>query len=141
MPSPVSDDHDLHLRADAPDVNLHAAAARRELDRVRQQVPHRLLQPLAIAVDARRAVLDDGLDAQALHLRGRLDREHRRRHHAAEVDELDVEAQLARDDPRQVEQVLDQAGLRRGVADDGVDGVRRPRRIGDAGLEDLRPSP
>ena len=47
-------DHDLDLRADAPDVNLHAAAARRELDRVREQVPHRLLQPLAIAVDARR---------------------------------------------------------------------------------------
>ena len=141
MPSPVSDDHDLDLRADAPDVRLDAAAPRRELDGVRQQVPHRLLQPLAIAVDTRGAVLDDGLDAQALHLRGRLESSSTAADdHAAEVDELDVEAELAGDDPRQVEQVLDEPGLRRGVADDGVDGVRRPRWIDDAGLEHLAPA-
>ena len=55
MPRPGVADRDLDVRVDAGQAQLHLAAARRELDRVRQQVPDDLLQAFAIAGHRRRS--------------------------------------------------------------------------------------
>ena len=93
--------------------DLHAAALRRELDRVRQQVPDDLLQPVGVAGDERRRAGRARLEADALGVGGGPHRLDRRLDHGRELDRLHVEPQLAGDDPRHVEQVLDELRLRR----------------------------
>ena len=64
-------DGNFHVRIDAFEADLHPAAAVRELDRIRQQIPQHLLQALRIARDGRRIRIEHGLDAYALGLGGR----------------------------------------------------------------------
>ena len=108
MPSPGVADGDLDVRVDALQADLHPAAARRELDGVREQVPHDLLQPLRVAGDRHAGLIERRLQPDALGGR-------RRRHGvdrvwitSARFDRPDVEPQLAGDDPRHVEHVADQ---------------------------------
>ena len=67
-----------------------------------------------------------GVDADRLGVGGGAHRVDRRLDDAHRVDLGDAQAQLAGDDARDVEQVLDQLGLQRGVA---VDGLERARRV------------
>ena len=71
----VADD-DLDVRVDALEPHLDPAALRRELDGVGQQVPHDLLQPIGIARDRTDARIEDGLEAHALGVGGRLHGRH-----------------------------------------------------------------
>jgi hypothetical protein len=68
---------------------------RRELDGVRQQVPDGLLQALTIAVDAAAAFVDDRLDPDPLGLGRRLDAGARRGNHRPDIEQLDLQTQLA----------------------------------------------
>ena len=130
MPSPVSRTLTSTLRAVArASATCDAAAARRELDRVGEQVPEDLLQPARVAGDRCRAVRvehrsqADALGARrpgaTVSTRGVDD--------AGEVQRLHVQPHLAGDDPAHVEQVLDDLRLRAGVALDRVHALRRGR--------------
>ena len=111
--------HDLDVRVEAGGANLHATVARRELHRVRNQVPHDLLQPIAIAHDRADARAEHRLHVDVL-ARGRRPNgvdaalDDRRQIHRA-----DVEADLAGDNARDVQEVFDEPDLRHGVPFDG----------------------
>ena len=51
MPWPVSVTREVDVSPHAPDPDLDAAAPRRELDRVAEQVPEHLLQAVGVAQD------------------------------------------------------------------------------------------
>ena len=94
----------------------HRPAARGELGRVTDQVPEELHQPREVGLSVvllGREVLDDlqaGLgDQGGADLQGAGD-------HRVDVDPRELQAELAAPDPRDVEQVVDQAGLERDVA-------------------------
>src|ERR1700722_11779259 len=57
----VVGDDNFEMRIDALEADLHLAAFGRELDRVGQEIPHRLLKPLRIAHDYVRARIEDDL--------------------------------------------------------------------------------
>ena len=141
MPSPVSDTMISTCEPTRRTCVCTRAAARRELDGVRQQVPHRLLQPLAIAVDAGRAVLDHRLHAQPLHLRRRLDgaapppRPPRPRSTSSTSSRSLPEMMRDRSSRSSISRAC--AAALRTIASIGLGGARR---IGDAGLEDLAPA-
>ena len=77
MPMPVSLTTISTCEFDALQPHLDAALLRRELDRVRQQVPDHLLQSIRVARDRADARIDDGLDAHALRVGRRLHRRDR----------------------------------------------------------------
>ena len=116
----VADAH-FHVRVDPLEPHLNSAATVGELDRVRQQVPQHLLQPFRIARDGRRLRIQDRLDPHALRLRGRGDGVDRAPHDFGELHGLNVQSNLARHDPGDVEHVLDDLRQGRGVPLDGRD--------------------
>ena len=69
--------------------------------------------------------IEDGLDADALGIRGRLHRRDRVVDDHRQLHRLDVQADLARDDPRHVEHVLDDLGQPVGVALEGLEAARQ----------------
>ena len=95
-----------------------------ELHRVRHQVPDHLLQPLGVAADRGQGVVHRGVDRDLLGFRRRPDDVDGRVRDFAHVHRFHVETQLAADHPRHVEQILDQAQLRRGVTFDHLERVR-----------------
>ena len=111
----VADRH-LDVRVDALQPDLDTAAAAGELDGVGQQVPQHLLQPIGVARDRPDAGIEDGLDAHALGVGGRLHRRDRVVDDHRQLHRLDVQADLARDDPRHVQHVVDDLGQPVGVA-------------------------
>ena len=123
-------DLDARLTVLAPHAHAHAPAARRELHRVREQIPHDLLQPERRALHDERA--GGQLDRQLYLARGRLgaDGLGREPHHGAEVYGLPLDAELARDDARDVEQVVHEPRLKARVALDGVEPLREHLRVG-----------
>ena len=66
MPSPVSLTVISTCESTRSQPDLHAAAARRELDGVREQVPHDLLQPLRVARHGHARAIDGRLEPDAL---------------------------------------------------------------------------
>jgi hypothetical protein len=135
----VSDLQDRLARRALHD-HVDAAARRRELDRVREQVQHDLLQAIAVAVHehAVDGHLERDLDAllfgsEPLRLdRGLGDR--------AQVERLDREQQLAAHDPRNVEQVLDQLRLRARGAVDRLDRFLMVLLVERAREQEMRPA-
>ena len=108
----------------AAQAQLHAAAARRELDGVGEQVPDDLLQAVGVAGDGHGRRLQDRLEAARPWRR----RTAARCRAAAAIVEASsrgrtLEAQLARHDARHVEDVRDELGLDARVAVDGLDGA------------------
>src|SRR5581483_11542803 len=107
---------------------------RYELDRVREEVGHDLLQPGRVATNAdaeRRQVAPED-DALRLRRGTRLldgDLDDRR-----QVDHPELERQLAGGDARDVEQILDQADLEPRIA---LDALERTGRL--LGVERARP--
>ena len=126
MPGAGVGHHDHGLGVHAPQPHLHAAALGRELDRVRQQVPHHLLQAVGVArarcpprVQARPRAGSPWPRPRAARCRGRPPPPR------AGSTRLHAQAQLARDDPRDVEDVVDELVLRLRVAVDGLQGPGR----------------
>ena len=117
-------DAQLDVRVDALEANLHASVPRRELDRIRQQVPDNLLQPLRIAGNRNARLIDGGLQPDALRRRRRRHGLERLLNHARQVDGPDVEPQFAGDDPRHVEDIADQLFLEPRVAFDRLENRR-----------------
>src|SRR5262245_56396674 len=95
----------LHPQLDPP-------ASGRELDRVREQVPHDLLQTRRVAENKfwRAAEISDKRDALRLGRRAhRVERGFKRRD---QINQTRLDPQLARDDARRIEQVFDNLKLR-----------------------------
>src|SRR5438876_341233 len=111
-----------------PDVD--APALGRELDRVGEEVPHHLLQPLRISPDQLDPRIEAGHDPDVL---GRSRRPHglaRCFGHGGEAHRPEVEAQLPADDARDLEEVVDEPGLHPRTALD-----RLERSCGPGGSE------
>jgi hypothetical protein len=126
------------MPVDGGDVHGHAAAGRRELDGVRQQVPDHLLQPRGIGADA------DGragphLDLNFLRHRRRRDRVDGAVRDRDEIHALHLEPHVARHAARDVEDVVHDPRLRLRVALDGLHRLRRARLIEVAAREHPRP--
>ena len=128
-----------HVGALALCADPDAAPLGRELHRVRQQVPDDLLHPIGVGGDDQRVVHRLDRDGDPLALRGRRHRLDRRRHCLGDLGRAQAQRQLAADDARDVEDVLDQRGLRPRVAlDDGQAAVDLGRRVAPA--QRLRPA-
>ena len=108
------------------------AAARAELHRIREEVPDDLLEAIRIADDLDHVRIDLADDGDVLGFGGWPGGLEGVAHDVAEIDRREVEAQLARDDPRHVEDVLDELDLDGGVALDDLEPtrVRRARDLG-----------
>ena len=104
------DDGDVGGGARARQPHLDAAAFRSELDRVGEQVSHDLLQPPRVARHRRQRAGQGALEADALGLRGRRGGVEGRLDHGPQLERTRLEGELARDDPRRVEQVVDELG-------------------------------
>ena len=119
--------------------HLHAAARRRELDGVREQVPHDLLQAAGIAGD-RSGQPDRGCAPAGCPWRRRpAHRLDRRLDDRERVERLHVEPELARDDAAHVEQIVDELRLDARVALDGLEAG--PQLVGAAAGRCAAPGP
>ena len=108
MPWPVSAMTTSTMPRPFRDADVDRAAGRRELDGVRQHVPDRLLQAVRVGVDDGSGLIEMGPNRDALGRRARFDHVDGRLDHVLDVNGLDVEPQLAADDPRHVEQIFHQ---------------------------------
>jgi hypothetical protein len=130
---------DLGGAVHRPQRHLHAAAGRRELHRVHQQVPHHLLQAVGRAHDGAERAVARQRERDVLGAGGRPHDVERGLDDGVQVHGLDVEPHASGDDPGEIEQVLDEAGLGGGVAQDGIDRAR-PRGLVQLGaLQQARP--
>ena len=130
---------DLHVRGHALQRDARLAAARRELDRVRQEIPKDLLETVAVAGHRPRPGIERRMHADALGIGGVLRRLHGRLHDEREVQLLDLQQDFAGDDFAHVEQVLDNQRLGAGVALDRADALLDVLLIPAVG-EDARPA-
>ena len=108
-------DDDFDVRVHPLQSHVDATALRRELHRIGQQVPHDLLQAIGIAGHGTHTRIDDGLQAHALRVRGRLDGSDGVVHDQRQFHGLHVQPDLPRDDPGDIEDVFDD--------------LRQPRRV------------
>ena len=140
MPCPVSL---TRISSESPTRPIQTSTrplARRELDGVRQQVPEDLLQPVWIPVDERRLGVRLQLEPDPLGLGGGAGRLERGARHGHEVHQPRRQGELARDDTRVVEQVLDQPRLRLGAALDGRPAALPGGLVEALGAQDVHPS-
>ena len=123
MPRPVSSTKSVStIAARAAIPSGHAPAGLGELHRVREQVPDDLLHAVGVAHHPRRVGRRTACSI-AIPLRARRPATTTSiavSATVAEIDRLHLEPQLAAHDPRHVEHVVDQAGLRDGVAVDDL---------------------
>ena len=103
------------------DVDVDATALGREANGVGEQVPHDLLQAVRVTRDDARSRIGVHLDADALGARRGPHDLDGGFHHGGQIHRAHLEAQLAGDNPRDVEEVLDELRLRAGVALDDVE--------------------
>ena len=140
MPGPLSCTTSSQPPSHFEEPHLHAAALRRELDGVAQQVPHDLLQAIRIAGDRRGVEIDEQLKANPLGVGRWLHGLGGGADDVAEIHGAERQPDLAGHDPLHVEDVRNELLLALCVADDGLDGglvaFRRQPRI----LQHVRPA-
>ena len=138
-PLPRIADADLELGAGGAGDDAHPATGRRELDGVRQQVPHDLLQ--AIGIPAQTQVrLDGAVDRDALRLGSIAHGVDRPVDDGRKLDRAKLQTKLAGDDARDVQEVLDQLRLQPGVAVDHLEPARDGIAADSAGAKHARPA-
>ena len=128
MPGPSSETESSHCASEVPQPDEDPPAAGGELDRVRQEVPHDLLQAVRVPRDGRRARVEILFEAHLPGVRRGPDGVERAVHDVDEADRPHREAQLPGHDPGHVEDVGDELVLDLGVPVDRLDGP--PRRLG-----------
>ncbi len=122
-PAPGVGDGEIHPRVGPVQARADTAALSRELDRVLQDVPERLLKPIRVAAHPAGVVFDPYVERNRLRLGHRRDDLDRRTQHGRHVHLRRLDLQLPGDRTRDVEDVFDQAHLRARVALDGVEGL------------------
>src|SRR5262249_30227550 len=108
---------------------FHQTAFRRELDGVGEEVPDNLLQPLGVTPDL--AVpqylwIEFRGEPDEFRVRRRANRFDRVVDHAGQVNRSDFDSQLAGDNPRRIEQIVDQPPLPLAIA---ADRLKIPPRL------------
>ena len=101
--------------------DLDTPAAWGELDGIRQEIPDDLLQTLRVARDGHARPIDGGLQLDALRGRGRRHCFQRILNYACEIDRPHVQAKLAGDDPRDIEDIADELFLELGISLDRLE--------------------
>ena len=132
---PLAGVDDLDAESMVPrEADGRRAVSSAELDRVRNQVPHDLLQPVWIAGRDRGADRDLGRQRDVFGRCGGAYDLHRGIDDVREIHRLNLDVQFSCDDPRDLEQIFDETRLRARVALDrferpfprGALDVRRP---------------
>src|SRR5207249_11402196 len=131
-------DGDDRLPVAAGEPQDDAAAPGGELDRVREEVPHDLLEAGGIALDPPPSELEDLLDPNLLRLGVGAHRIERRLGDGREIDRPGVEDELPGRDARHVQEVLDQLRLRHRTPLDRLDRARGPLRVELAAAQQAR---
>src|SRR5439155_2666249 len=122
---------DLELRPGSIEAHLDLSLQGGELDRIGDEVPDDLLEPVRICdqliVTGRRAASKEDLDL--LRLGRRAHRVERGLDDGGEVRRANREPQLSSDDPGNVQEIVDQLRLRQHVALDDLEAPGRSRRV------------
>src|SRR5215831_9087698 len=105
------------------DTRFDASALRSELDRIAEQVPDDLLQPIGIAEDDCRFGPDVDCEVEVLRFKSGTHALSRSLKDRAELGFARLQTQISGDHPRHVEQIVDQLRLRARIA---LDDVERP---------------
>src|SRR5262249_41275312 len=105
-------DRDLDLAFDAPKPRFDAPAFIRELDGVREQIPESLLQPAGVAEDRAARSVSRLAQGDAFRLGAGPDDVNGGMKDVFDRDRVSVELEAAGDDPRGVEDVINQPCLR-----------------------------
>ena len=119
---------DLDVGLDLLQAHVDAPLGRGELDRVREEVPHDLVEPAGVRGEGARARVQHGLHPDGLGLDRGLERVEHGLDHGRGIHRLHLEPHLAGDDPRDVEDVGDEPALEAGVAVDDLDPLLDLRR-------------
>ena len=109
MPTPLSRTVNSTWPPTRVERHRDPAAARRELDRIREQVPDHLLQPLGIAGHCAGVLVQRALDRDVLGVGGGSTASIALADQRREIDGLHRQPQLSRNDAGDVEHVLDDA--------------------------------
>src|SRR2546422_6070139 len=120
----------LEMGIHALEHDVDAPALGCELDRVGKEIPHHLLQPVRIALDHVDPRIELRLDPDVLGARRRPHGLDRRLDRGGEPHRADVEVELPADHPRDLEEVVDEPGLRPRAAVDHLE-----RAVGAGGSE------
>jgi hypothetical protein len=115
-------------------------APSRELDGVREEVPHDLLEPIGVPEHRPGGGVEAGRKTEALRVEGGVHRVDRRADDRGEVDGARLHPETSGHDARDVEEVLDHPGLGAGVALDDLQRVIAPRLVEAAAPEELDPA-
>ena len=118
----------------------HTPAGRRELDRVREQVPDHLRQPVGVADERADSAVEFGVDPDRLGIGRRANRLDCTPHQIEQPHRPRFEPELAADRPRHVEQVVHQPRLCARIAIDGLDRHLAPALIEVARRQHVRPA-
>src|SRR4029077_19150166 len=102
---------DLGTVLEAFQRHQNLTAPRGELDRVGHQVPDDLLEPFRIAGDSYRLFLQEDIESNALGLCAGPTDFSRCRRHRIEVDGTYLQAQFPEDDPRDIQEVINELCL------------------------------
>ena len=137
---PVVLHRQLHRSAGARQAHGDHPAFRGELDRVVDEVPEDLLQPIRVSFDARRRGIQRNVESDALRVGRRANRLDRRLHHRHQVDRAELEPQLARNDPRAIEDVFDELHLHFRISLDDLEPPRESAAVDDPGSQHLGPA-
>src|SRR5262245_45887186 len=117
-------DHlDFGSSAEILEANFHDAPRRGELDGVLRQIPDHLLKPVGIKQEHMYGRVEILLQTHPFCLRLRAYRFDRRVDDGGEVGRLNITREIASDDGRDIEQVVNQFLLRAGVALDSLQGA------------------
>src|SRR5205823_2830498 len=110
--------------------HLNVAAARAELDRVREQIPHDLLEAIGIAMNDG-CEIEMFFDGDLLRRRRGPQRLNRIRDDGAQIDRSYSQPELAADDAGDIEDIFDEPRLRLRGTVDRLQGQLRRLLVGD----------
>ena len=140
MPQPVSVTRSSTSSPSRGQRHVDRPPARREPDRIRQQIPDDLLQTARVGMDHQRRRIDPLHEHDVLRVRGGADRLDCGLDDRAEGDVGRVQLDRPRRDTRHVEQFLDHLCLNARVAFDDVNRVADARPVVIAARENRRPA-
>src|SRR5688572_30940434 len=127
------------MRVDAAESDADTAVSGHKLNRVRNQIPHNLLQSYWIAKHRSGAEIERNVHSELFCFCCRPQRFHRGVYHRGQIHGLGIKAQFARDDARHVEHVVDQTSLKLCVPVDGLESLCSGWLIECARSEKARP--
>src|ERR1044071_1864683 len=111
----------MRCRLNTLEIDVHTAAALRELDRIRQQVPDYLAQTIRIALDQTFLRLKTRLQSDAFDVSRGPQRIERSVDDRREIERVQIEPEITSDDSRHVKQIVDESRLGARIALDRFD--------------------